>query len=234
MSIFAVGDLHLSLSENVDKPMDKYGPRWEDHAKRLKESWCDTVDEDDAVIIAGDISWGLKFNEAVPDLDFISELPGKKVLIKGNHDLWWNSITRLNSLYNDMTFLQNTCFRYGDHCICGSRGWLCPGNEGFTAADRKIYDRELLRCERSLQAAREEGAEKIIFAIHFPPTNDKLQTSGFTDLFTEYKVDTVVYGHLHGEEAYGNGFMGYLNNVEYKLVSLDYLNCRPALIKDDR
>lgn len=232
MSIFAIGDLHLSISEKINKPMDIYGREWIDHTERLKASWTERIADDDTVIVVGDISWALKLDDAIPDLDFVSELPGHKVFVKGNHDLWWSGITKLNKLYENITFIQNSCYEAEGYYICGSRGWVCPGNEGFGEADQKIYERELLRTRRSLDAARARGGDKIIFAIHYPPTNDKLQTSGFTDLFTEYKADTVIYGHLHGEESYKHGFMGYLNNVEYKLVSLDYLKCVPELIKE--
>ena len=143
MALYGIADLHLSFT--ADKPMDIYGSAWENHTKRLEENWRRTISQEDTVIIAGDISWGLKLDEAIADLEWIHALPGFKVLFKGNHDPWWTSISRLNSLFDDMYFVQNSFYPYGDTAICGTRGWLCPGSSEFTAHDRKIYDREQLR-----------------------------------------------------------------------------------------
>ena len=211
--------------------MDIFGPNWVNHYERVKKNWEDTVKEEDLVIIAGDVSWGLRQDEAMADLDWIHELPGTKVVIKGNHDLWWTSITKLNKLYDDMTFLQNHCYMTEDKtAVCGSRGWICPGTEGFDDHDRKIYERELLRLKFSLDEAKAGGARRIIGVLHYPPTNDKMQPSGFTELLSEYGAEICVYGHLHGREAFKNGIKGILNGVEYRLVSLDYLEAQPELI----
>jgi uncharacterized protein len=231
MSIYALGDLHLSLGEGINKPMDIYGEQWVRHAERLKANWLKQVSIKDTVILAGDISWALKFNEAKTDLEWLHSLPGKKVVIKGNHDLWWTGINKMNAIYDDMIFLHNFCVTAEDTAICGSRGWTCPGTDGFTEADNKIYQRELLRVQRSIDDAKTKGIQNIIGVLHFPPTNDKLQASGFTELFTNAGVKLVVYGHLHGSETYHKGLQGNFNGVEYKLVSLDYLNCNPYLIK---
>lgn len=232
MKIFAIGDLHLSFDNRIEKPMDVFGPSWEDHAERLKEAWTKKITEDDVVIVPGDISWGLRLEEALEDLDWISKLPGRKVFIRGNHDLWWQSIGKINKLHEDMTFLQNNCFMLDDEtAICGSRGWVCPGSEEFDEQDQKIYDRELLRLEMSLKDAKDRGAKEIICALHFPPTNDKKQPSGFTKLMEEYKVKRCIYGHLHGKDGFKNALTKVLNGVEYKLVSLDYLECEPVEIE---
>ncbi|MCI2062756.1 MAG: metallophosphoesterase [Eubacteriaceae bacterium] len=233
MSIFAIGDLHLSLGPNVDKPMDIFGGGWLNHADRLKEEWNDMVDETDTVIVPGDISWALKLEGAMPDLDYVDSLKGHKVIIKGNHDLWWAGITKLNMLKESITFLQNTCYPVPGTgiCICGTRGWISPGTEGFDAQDNKIYNRETMRLEKSIQAAAASGADDIIGVMHYPPTNDKKQSSAFTRIFEEYGAKTVVYGHLHGKESFRYGIQGVLNGVEYKLVSLDYLECRPVKLR---
>ena len=240
MKIFAIGDLHLSFDERVEKPMDVFGEAWADHDEKLYNNWKETVSEDDLVIICGDISWGLRQDEALADLEWIHRLPGKKVFFKGNHDLWWQSVNKLNKIYEDnsMVFVQNKCFiieKISDGsqlktAICGTRGWTCPGTEGFTEHDRKIYDREIARLKLSLDDAKNQGAEQIIAALHFPPTNDKQQPSDFTKLLTQYGVKTCVYGHLHGKDSFGNGIKSVLNGVEYKLVSLDYLQCKPILL----
>lgn len=233
MKIFAIGDLHLSFDERIEKPMDVFGPRWVDHHQRVKQNWEELVTADDVVLIPGDISWGLRQEEALADLAWIHQLPGQKVITKGNHDLWWTSITRLNRLYDDITFLQNHCFTAGKAAVCGTRGWICPGTEGFDDHDQKIYDREQLRLRFSLEEGQKSGAEVLIAALHFPPTNDKKQGSGFTELLTEFGVKTCVYGHLHGREAFKNGIQGMLDGVQYRLVSLDYLEAKPLLIYEE-
>lgn len=231
MKVFAIGDLHLSLDERIEKPMDIFGSRWVNHHERVKDHWEALVSEDDVVLIPGDISWGLRENEALADLAWIDSLPGRKVLTKGNHDLWWTTVSRLNKHFGDMVFLQNKAVMVSDKvAICGSRGWICPGTDGYGEHDQKIYNREVLRFEMSLEDAKRQGAEVIIAALHYPPTNDKHQPSGFTDLMTKYGVKTCVFGHLHGKDAFKNGMQGIYNTVEYKLVSLDYLEGKPELI----
>ena len=240
MSLYAIGDLHLSFGESVEKPMDIYGGLWVDHARRVRESWTELVGEEDTVIVPGDISWGLKLSEAAADLEWISRLPGRKVLIKGNHDLWWSSLTKLSGLFPSLHFLQNQCLDGGDFIICGSRGWTCPGESDFTAQDKKIYERELGRLRLSLEAGRkallradEEGRRpKLVGALHYPPTNEKMLGSGFTDLFEEYGACKVVYGHLHGSDAFRNGLQGTLRGVEYILASCDKLRCVPVKLMD--
>ena len=186
MRLFAIGDLHLSLDDRVDKPMDVFGPLWRDHACRLKENWEKTVSEEDTVLVVGDISWGLKLSEAMADLTFLHELPGRKVCIKGNHDLWWHGITKMNRLFDDLLFLQNHACETETAVLCGSRGWVCPGDGVFTEQDETIYKRELLRLEASLAEGErlgEETGKPLIGMLHYPPTNERHQPSGFTDLF---------------------------------------------------
>lgn len=234
MSIFAIGDPHLSFSPEVDKPMDVFGNEWKDHGDKIKKSWLENVSKQDTVVIAGDISWGLKLDEAMPDLEWIDALPGRKVMLKGNHDLWWAGISKLNSLFDDMTFLQNSHFECEDVMICGTRGWICPGSDGFTDADRKIYDREVLRLGYSLESAAKAASDsekEIIAFTHFPPTNEKKQPSGFTQLMEQYGVKNAYYGHLHRKETYKRGITGNLNGVNYQLISADRLGFELLKIK---
>lgn len=226
MRLFIVGDLHLSNDPRIEKPMDVFGDVWRGHEQKIRQDWDDRVSGDDTVIIAGDISWAMRLDEAMADLAWIHERPGRKVLIKGNHDLWWNGITKLNSLYEDLFFLQNTCFPAGDFVVCGTRGWVCPGSEGFTEQDQTIYLRESLRLRASLDAAAAYDGREIIGVMHYPPTNDKFQPSAFTQQFEQADAKHVYYGHLHGEDAYKKGLRGNLNGVRYELISLDYLDCR--------
>lgn len=228
MHIFAIGDLHLSLS--AEKPMDVFGGQWVDHMEKVRENWLRAVGPEDVVIVPGDISWALKPEEAAADLAWLGALPGKKVLLKGNHDLWWTSVSRLRALDPDMFFLQNDYYKAGDYAICGSRGWVCPGDKEFTEHDEKIYRRELIRLRLSLDTAVKAGEKYIIGALHFPPSNESLESSGFTELFEEYGVRTVVYGHLHGPEAHKKAMGGFFHGVEYRLVACDYVSCTPVRI----
>ena len=228
MKVFAISDTHLSLSG--EKPMDIFGPEWENHTSRLKTNWEQRVSESDAVIIAGDIAWAMEHKSAIWDLMWLAALPGKKILIKGNHDFWWASIKKLNALEPSLFFIQNNYYAVGDIAICGTRGWLCPGDAEFTEHDQKIYLRELIRLEISLEAAEANGFEHKIVAMHYPPTNDKKEISEFNRIIHDHAVITVVYGHLHGAEAFKRGVQGLFYGAEYHLVSMDYLNCVPKLI----
>ena len=222
----------MSLDERIEKPMDVFGPRWANHTERLRDNWLEIVGEEDIAIICGDISWGLRLDEAMADLLFLDNLPGTKIITKGNHDLWWNSVSKLNKISERMTFLQNKAYLLDDGtAICGTRGWICPGTEGFDEHDRKIYEREILRLKMSLDDAVSRGAKEIIAALHYPPSNDKFEASGFTNTLEEYGVKTCVYGHLHSKDAFKNGYKGIWNGVNYKLVSLDYVEAKPVLIK---
>ncbi len=232
MSIYAIGDLHLSFAPGIKKPMDIYGSAWKNHAERLKENWIDRIGPEDTVVLAGDISWGLRLPEALYDLEWIHKLPGKKIIFKGNHDLWWSGIGKLNSLFDSIHFVQNTAYEAEGVFLCGSRGWICPGNDDFRLEDEKIYKRELLRLELSLKDAEKQGAGERIGVLHFPPSACSRCGSGFTRMFEEAGVKKVVYGHLHGEDAFRSGLKGDHKGVEYSLVSLDYLKCRPMLIKE--
>lgn len=228
MSIFAIGDLHLSGS--VDKPMDKFGENWENHDREIKDNWLRDIKEEDTVLIPGDISWGMTLAEAEIDLEYINNMPGRKVLIRGNHDYWWKSVTKLNTLYENMYFLQNDFIVVEDYAVCGSRGWICPNDTKFTDHDKKIYEREEKRLRLSIESARKQNVKKVIVMMHYPPTNDKLEPSIFTNMFEEYKVEKVIYGHLHGTDSFELGLKGYRNGVEYRLVSSDYIHFKPSLI----
>lgn len=231
MSIYIIGDLHLSKDPAIDKPMDIFGDSWLNHDDRVEEEWKKLVKEEDTVVIAGDISWGLKLEEAMMDLQWIDSLPGKKVILKGNHDLWWSGIGKMNKLFDSITFMQNTAYLVGETAICGSRGWNCPGSESFQESDTKIYNREVLRLEMSLKDAVSKGAKKIIGVMHYPPTNDKKQPSDFTRLFEEYGVKNVYYGHLHGQDAKRSVALN-INGISYRLISLDAVNCVPQLCEE--
>lgn len=233
MSVFAIADLHLSLAPDVDKPMDIYGHRWHDHVQRLENNWRQLVSDDDTVIIAGDISWALKLEDAKYDLDWVDSLPGHKVMYKGNHDLWWNGITKLNKMYDTITFVQNDCFVAEDFVVCGTRGWLTPDNDDFKEADEKVYRRELMRMKSSLAAGTKilSDDQELIAVMHYPPVSKTASFSGFQQLFEDYGIKHVLYGHIHGEDGFKNSIKGNHHGVEYDLVSCDYLNCKPMQIE---
>lgn len=228
MALYAISDLHLALSG--DKPMDVFGERWYKHDEKIKENWIKNVLADDTVLIAGDISWAMKMGESSAELEWIHNLPGKKILIRGNHDYWWQSITKLNSLYEDMNFIQNNFFVYQDYALCGTRGWNCPSGDNYTDHDEKIYSRELIRLRLSLDAAVKCGYSKIIVMIHYPPTNEKFQESAFTAMFKEYNVEKVVYGHIHGPALQYRVLEGIVEGIEYILTSCDYIDFNPVKI----
>lgn len=220
MKIYAIGDLHLSSNSN--KPMDIFG--WHNHKERIFEDWKARVKPEDLVLLVGDTSWAIHLDEAKQDLQEIAELPGTKVLIKGNHDYWWSTLSKMNKLYDNMFFLHNNVYVFGDYVICGTRGWLCPNETKFTEEDLKVYEREAMRFRNSLDKAKTSGAKTIIAMLHYPPTNELFDNSLFTALINEYNVDKVVYGHLHGNDFFKTGLQGRVNNVEYSLVSCDYLD----------
>ncbi len=232
MSLYAIGDLHFSTKN--PKPMNIFGNNWDNHQEKIIENWKDTVKEEDTVLVLGDTSWAMTLNDAKEDLDIIKSLPGKKIFIKGNHDYWWASLTKVNNMYSDddMNFIQNGYFMYEDYAICGSRGWLCPNEVKFDGNDLKIYKREVLRLEMSIKSAMQAGCKNLIVITHYPPTNDKLEESEFTKLYEKYGVKKVIYGHLHGLESFEMGLRGIRNNIEYTLASSDYIDFKLIKVLD--
>lgn len=227
MALFAISDLHLALSG--DKPMDVFGEHWSEHDEKIKENWINNIKEEDTILIAGDLSWAIKMEESLKELEWINNLPGRKIISKGNHDYWWSSISKLNKLYANMNFIQNNFFLYGDYAICGTRGWSCPGAYNFKAHDEKIYAREQIRLRLSLDAAKKAGYDKIICMIHYPPTNEKFEESAFTAIFKEYNVEKVIYGHLHGKSL-NKVLNGEHEGIEYIMTSCDFIDFNPVRI----
>ncbi|MGI5899310.1 MAG: metallophosphoesterase [Christensenellales bacterium] len=216
MRIFAIGDLHLpGGSEN--KSMDIFGELWESHFDKIKSDWIERVSQEDVVLIPGDISWAMFFEDALHDIDAICALPGSKILLKGNHDFWWNSITRLRQILHGQTYaLQNDALIFGGVAFAGSRGWEKMGEDG------KIQRREIIRMELSLKAASAKSPERIVAMTHYPPFDENGGESAMTRLFQEYGVSDAVYGHLHGEGA-KNAIVGERGGVRYHLAACDYL-----------
>ncbi len=236
MKVFALGDLHLSGKQN--KPMDVFGDRWANHGERIFESWRAAVGEEDCVLLPGDFCWAMQLNDALDDLFAVSELPGKKILIRGNHDYWWASPTKMRDILPpSMKIIQNDAVDLGSFVVCGSRGWLLPGSADFGVSDEKIFNRELIRLEMSLTAALrlakgEDGPNKpIIVMTHYPPLTENGESTGFSELIERYAVRETVYGHLHAQSC-RLAFEGEHNGVNYTLCSADHLGFAPKLIAE--
>ena len=230
MSLFAIGDLHLSGGD--DKPMDVFGPQWDRHFLRIRENWLDLVKEEDTVLIPGDISWAMQLQEARADLEEIGRLPGRKILCKGNHDYWWNSISQVRSvLPAGMTALQHNAADLGDAVVCATRGWMIPTKEmPLSEQDAKICRREADRLRLALDdaSARAEG-RPVIVMTHYPPLLAGETDTVFTELLEAYGVHTAVYGHLHGT-GIQSGFTGEHHGIRYHLVSCDSIGFSPRKI----
>lgn len=223
--IFAIGDLHLP--GGIEKPMHVFGEQWRDHFRQISEDWKARVGERDVVLLPGDISWAMYMQDALEDLENIAALPGRKVMIRGNHDYWWNSITKIRAVLPEGFYaLQNDALALDDIVCCGTRGWSSPGAMERSEQDEKIYQRELQRLELSLTAAAKiaEG-RPLVALLHFPPFNEKRDSSGFTELLEQFGVHTAVYGHLHAGSL-RFAFSGYYHGVWLHNTSCDGLGFR--------
>lgn len=222
MAIYAIADLHLP--GGGIKPMDVFGAHWSGHFERICTDWRERVKPEDVVLLPGDISWAMALSDARQDLEAIGMLPGKKVILRGNHDYWWGGIGRVrDALPPDMYAVQNDCLCLNDTLICGTRGWLLPGDQ-TTADDMKIYQRELIRLNMTLtQARRKSESLPIVCMMHYPPLTDAIRDTGFVELLEQYRVDDVVYGHLHGA-GIKTAFRGKHRGIRFQLVSCDGLD----------
>lgn len=234
MAIFAIGDLHLPGGDK--KPMDVFGAHWENHFERIAEDWRARVKDEDIVLIPGDISWAMQLAPALEDLKRIAQLPGKILILRGNHDYWWSSLTQLRSnLPENMLAVQNDAFDCGEVVVCGTRGWTIPCTANATSQDEKLYRREAMRLEMSLSAAKNMAQGRSIIAMmHYPPLlpeNAKTGTA-FTELLSAYGVARCVYGHLHGPSVQ-RGYRGMYEGVRYDLVSCDALGFKLKEIRFD-
>jgi predicted phosphohydrolase len=234
VAVWAISDLHLSFRSG--KPMDVFGPRWARHAERMAEAWDDLVNPADTVLVPGDNSWAMKLHEADLDLEWIHQRPGTKVLLKGNHDYWWQSIGKVRAaLPSSMLALQNDTVTVGDYRFAGARLWDQPGRRGFSADDEKIYLREIERLKLSISQAQKECAQdgrELLMMTHYPPFNDRREPTPFTELIEASGSDTCIFGHLHGAGAPAKARTGEHNGVTYHLVSCDCLGFTPIKLRD--
>lgn len=225
MKIFALSDPHLGFA--VNKPMDIFGSRWKDHPDKIRKHWLESVSPDDIVLVPGDISWGMNYSEAAPDLEFLDDLPGRKYICRGNHDYWWTSRKQVIAHTGaSITVLQRTAVRCPGFVLGASKGWSTPLWEGYKPADKKYYERELTRMKMTLEQAVNlaESGERIVYMMHYPPVVDG-RPSEFAEYLAESGVSLCVYGHLHGTwpEQVNMEYRG----VQFRIASADYLNFKP-------
>ncbi len=229
MNIYGISDLHLS--EGTEKPMDVFGSDWDRHTERLKENWDAVVSGEDAVIISGDVSWGLQKDEVRPDFEWLHARPGLKIISKGNHDLWWTSPNKMNRLYDDIQFVQNNCIILDDTAICGTRGWGDPQHSSsWTEHDDKIFRREQIRLKMSLESAAAAGSRSIILSMHYPPLYKDGMDTEYSRIIHQYPVTCVLFGHLHGKKNASTAFQGMRKGISYRLMSSDIVEFKPQFI----
>ena len=228
MALYAMGDLHLCLG--APKPMDVFGGAWVGYMEKLKQG-LSVITEKDTLVLMGDLSWALDLNSAVADFAWINEIPGRKIILKGNHDYWWSTQAKftkfcLENGFSDLNLLNNNCFFYDDWAICGTRGWFFE-EERSGDHDEKVFRRELIRLEASLKAAGDR--EKMVF-LHYPPRYKGYTCREILDLLESYGVRQCFYGHLHGA-SHKLAMEGTWDGVEYRLLSADYLDFQPYIVK---
>ena len=224
MAIYAIGDLHLSL--NNEKPMNIFGENWKKHEEKIRESWLETVNDEDLVLIPGDFSWKMHLKDMYEDFNYLNSMPGKKLLLKGNHDYWWETLAKMRKFINDnnfknIDFVYNNSYEYEDKIIVGTRGWALNDTDN----SEKMNHREEERLKLSIQDGLKYGDSKeIICMMHYPPIKkaETLISSEYIEIMKMYNVKTCIYGHLHGK-SHEEAFEGIYEGINFKLVSADYL-----------
>ena len=238
MKVFALSDLHLALAARYQvgqppetyKPMDVFGVTWRDYYRRLFDNWQATVSPEDTVLVSGDISWAMKLEETGYDFDYLAQLPGQIVLIRGNHDYWWQAIGKVRAaLPANCYALQQSCLVVGNKAVCGTRGWLTPDAADFSESiDRKIYERELLRTRMALEEGKQFGLP-LVLMLHYPPAAKIGSHNTLLELIAEYQVEICVYGHIHGNDI-KQPLEGEQNGTIFVNASCDRIGFRPLLL----
>lgn len=228
MALFVMGDLHLSLSS--DKSMDIFGG-WENYAERIKENWNREVSPEDTVVVPGDISWAMSLKEAVADFSYIHELPGRKIILKGNHDYWWTTAAKMNNFlaengFDSIFILHNNHYAYENYGICGTRGWI---NDDSEPADAKVLAREAQRLETSIASAENAGLEPLVF-LHYPPLYGNEYNPDLLEVMYRHNIKRCWYGHIHGRKGHQNAVNGERDGIVFQLVSADYVQFCPVKI----
>ena len=230
MALYTIGDLHLSL--NGDKPMDRFGEVWRDHPQTLIEGFR-TVGDNDLTVLCGDLSWAMSLAQAEEDFRFVQQLPGKKLILKGNHDYWWSTATKAYKFFAEHGFesieiLHNNAYVYDGYALCGTRGWFFEEDHG-TEHDRKMMLREVQRLEMSLKAGGDR--EKIVF-LHYPPVFQNYRCEEILQLLQKYNVKRCYYGHIHGKGC-PLAFNGWIGCTKFQLVSADWIKFQPLEISTE-
>ncbi len=228
MSLFVIGDLHLSFG--VNKPMDVFSG-WKAHDSILQREWLASIAPEDTVVLAGDTSWGMTLEEALPDFQWIEALPGRKIILKGNHDYWWTSMTKMNRFFEEnglgsLHILHNNHYAYGEYGICGTRGWVNMDYQ--EPANAKVNAREAQRLEVSLCAAEQAGLKPIAF-LHYPPIYAGNCNFEMLDVLWKHHVTDCYYGHVHGS-SHRHAINGLRDEVCYHLISGDFLQFAPRIV----
>ena len=235
MALYVIGDTHFSSDR--DKPMDVFGGRWLGYDKKLITSIGECMQQDDTLVICGDFSWGMSLSDTLPDFKLLDSFPGRKLLLKGNHDYWWDTVAKMKKFFaaNNITtieFLHNNFFEYNSKILlCGTRGWMYDSSNASSEED-KIFRREVIRLRQSLQLAHTYDNDKeIVCFLHYPPVCRDFEISAFTDVMKEFGVKRCCYGHLHGESI-KNAFKGMRGGIEYSIVSADALDFIPLKLSE--
>lgn len=229
MSLFVIGDLHLSFSD-PSKTMSVFAG-WQDYQEKIGKNWLELIKPEDTVVLAGDISWGMSLQQALPDFKFIQELPGEKIILKGNHDYWWTTMKKMEDFLaaeglDSMKILHNNHYRYGNYGICGTRGWVnMPGE----VQDEKVLRREVQRLETSIQSALKEDLEPIVF-MHYPPIFATNFNYDILEILYRYKIKDCYYGHIHGRSAHELCVTNTYDDVNFHLIAGDYLQFVPEKV----
>ena len=228
LALYAIGDLHLSLS--TDKPMDIFGGGWVNYVEKIKTGF-QILNAEDTCVLCGDVSWGMDLDESLEDLLFIDALPGRKIILKGNHDYWWNTAAKMKAFFEakgikSIDILHNNSFRYDDVAICGTRGWLAD-EELSATQNGKIMARETLRLRASLQAAGDANVKLCFF--HYPPRFKNTVCHDIISVMNEYGVKNCMYGHLHGE-GHRLAVRGLVEGIDYEIVSADFIGFIPQRV----
>lgn len=228
MSLFAIGDTHLSFG--ADKPMDIFRG-WHGYVDRLRENWERDISDEDTVVIAGDVSWGMTFDEALPDFRFLDELPGKKIILKGNHDYWWSTRKKIETFWEQnelstLTLLHNNAAAVGDFAVCGSRGWFFDAGD---PADKKVILREAGRLRTSIRCSKDLGKEPIVF-LHYPPLTENAVCEEIYEVLLEEGIERCFYAHMHGPSMM-KSVNSRRDGIDFSLISGDFLGFCPKLVE---
>ena len=232
MSLYVIGDLHLCFSD-PSKTMSVFAG-WDDYQQRIERSWLDTVKPEDTIVLAGDISWGMSLQQAEPDFRFINDLPGRKIILKGNHDYWWATLNKMEGFFAENGFdtlhiLHNNHYEYEGFGICGTRGWVNGTDGGKDVQDEKVLKREVQRLETSIKSALDAGLEPIVF-MHYPPIFASNFNYDILEVLYRYKIKSCYYGHIHGRSAHALCVTNTYDDIDFHLIAGDYVQFVPEKV----